>query len=97
MVLLKPHQICTVLLQGYYMPPIKTVVQADDVHTSDFLVIHPHGPDRGDIEKKTKAADMTITPIELNRKPMYHSVRTTQKYHFVARVHIYDQIQPQMF
>jgi hypothetical protein len=79
MVLLKQHQIGAALLEGYYMPPIKTVVEADDVHTSDFLVIHPHGPDREDIEKKTKVADMTITPIELNRKPMYHNVRSTQK------------------
>ncbi len=88
MVLLKQHQTGTVLLEGYHMPPIKTVVEADDVHTSDFLVIRPHGPDRGDIEKKTKVADMTITPIELNRKPMYHSVCSTQKYRFVARIQI---------
>jgi len=52
---LKQHQIGMVLLEGYYMPPIKTVVEANDVYTSDFLVIRLHGPDRGDIEKKTNS------------------------------------------
>lgn len=51
---LQQHQIGMVLLEGYYMPPIKTVVADHDVHTSDFLVLRLHGPDRKEIEAKTK-------------------------------------------
>jgi uncharacterized protein YecE (DUF72 family) len=51
---LKQHRIGMVLLEGYYMPPIQTVAAANDVHTSDFLVIRLHGPDRKEIEAKTK-------------------------------------------
>ena len=54
-----------VLLEGYYMPPIKSVAEANDVHTSNFLVIRLHGPDRGDIEKKTKGIwDGIVLPKE---------------------------------
>jgi uncharacterized protein YecE (DUF72 family) len=51
---LKQYQIGMVLLEGYYMPSIKSVVSAHDVHTSDFLVIRLHGPDRKEIETITK-------------------------------------------
>jgi len=51
---LKQRQIGMVLLEGYYMPPIKTVVEANDVYASNFLVIRLHGPDRKEIETKTK-------------------------------------------
>ena len=51
---LKQYNIGTVLLEGYYMPPIDKVVADNDVYTSDFLVIRLHGPDREDIEAKTK-------------------------------------------
>jgi uncharacterized protein YecE (DUF72 family) len=51
---LKQHRIGMVLLEGYYMPPIKDVAAANDVHTSSFLVIRLHGPGREDIEAKTK-------------------------------------------
>lgn len=52
---MKQHQIGAVLLEGYYMPPIKSVAESNDIYTSDFLVIRLHGPDRGDIEKKTNS------------------------------------------
>ncbi len=51
---LKQHKLGMVLLEGYYMPPIKRVVAANDVHTSDCLVIRLHGPDRKEIETRTK-------------------------------------------
>ena len=51
---LKEHQIGMVLLEGYYMPPIKDVTKAHDVHTAESLVIRLHGPDRKEIEAQTK-------------------------------------------
>ena len=51
---LKEHRIGTVLMDGYYMPPVGEVVADHNVYTSDFLVLRLHGPGRQDIEKKTK-------------------------------------------
>jgi len=42
-----------VYLDGYYMPPIRTVFDAHKPRTAAFNVIRLHGGDRADIEKET--------------------------------------------
>jgi len=53
---LKEKNLGCVLLDGYYMPPIGEIVDAFQVHTSNFSVIRLHGPDRSGIEAKTKGS-----------------------------------------
>ena len=51
---LKARGLTTVLLEGYYMPPIAEVAGKFDIATGDGLVLRLHGPDRSKIEQKTQ-------------------------------------------
>ena len=54
---LKEHRLYPVLLQGYYMPSILQVFSRleDAISNHDLLVIRLHGPDRSQIEKKSRS------------------------------------------
>jgi len=53
---LNEHRISPVFLQGYWMPKVTEVFQRfrSSILKQQRAVIRLHGPDRGDIEKKTK-------------------------------------------
>jgi len=50
---LKDMRLCTVFLQGYYMPSIVEVYRKFSAHLHDTIVIRLHGPGRSDIEKRS--------------------------------------------
>jgi uncharacterized protein YecE (DUF72 family) len=50
---LREHNLGSVLLDGYYMPPIGEVAGKFDTCCSDFTVVRLHGPDRKAIEDQT--------------------------------------------
>jgi len=51
---LKERGLSTVLLEGYYMPPVADVAGKFDIATGQWLILRLHGPDRSKIEKQTK-------------------------------------------
>jgi len=60
---LKDRGVGTVLLDGYHMPPLDKVTDAQDAVTAPFSVIRLHGPDRYGIEKRTgKVWDTIVEP-----------------------------------
>ena len=52
--LLKEKNLSTVLLEGYYMPPIGEIAAKFDIGTGDTIILRLHGPDRAKIEDQTK-------------------------------------------
>ncbi|NQV35109.1 MAG: DUF72 domain-containing protein, partial [Phycisphaeraceae bacterium] len=66
---LKNRKVGCVLLDGYYMPPIRDIAREFDIHTGKYLVIRLHGPDRSKIEKQTKGLWNDIV------KPKDHSLQ----------------------
>lgn len=50
--LLRKHNVGTVLLDGYFMPPVRKVFEQFDTATSAFSILRLHGPDRSGIEKR---------------------------------------------
>jgi uncharacterized protein YecE (DUF72 family) len=51
--LLRKHRVGNVLLEGYFMPPVRRVFEQFDTATADFSILRLHGPDRSGIEKRT--------------------------------------------
>jgi uncharacterized protein YecE (DUF72 family) len=51
---LKAHNLGHVFLQGYYMPPVWEIFDHFKEQLVHFSVIRLHGPDRSDIEKKSR-------------------------------------------
>ncbi len=51
---LKRNNIAMVFLQGYYMPPVWNVFNEFKEYQTSTTIIRLHGPDRLDIEKKTR-------------------------------------------
>jgi uncharacterized protein YecE (DUF72 family) len=47
------NNLIAVLLEGYYMPPVKEVFKEFKDYIEDTVVIRLHGPDRSGIEKAT--------------------------------------------
>ncbi|MBN1818096.1 MAG: DUF72 domain-containing protein, partial [Sedimentisphaerales bacterium] len=47
---LQEHQLSTVLIEGYYMPPMSEVASQYDISTGKSTVIRLMGPDRAEIE-----------------------------------------------
>ncbi len=52
---LKKHKIGFVLLDGYFMPPIRDVAEKFDVATADYSVIRLQGTERQEMEERTGA------------------------------------------
>ena len=52
--LLRKYGIGVVLLDGYYLPPVRHVFETFDTATANFSVVRLHGPDRAGIEKRTR-------------------------------------------
>ena len=50
---LRRNKLVMVFLQGYYMPPVKSVFREFKDYINETVVIRLHGPDRSGIEKKT--------------------------------------------
>jgi uncharacterized protein YecE (DUF72 family) len=53
---LSDHQLGFVLLDGYYMPPIKEVIRAHNINTASYTVMRLQGKDRQEMEAKTDEA-----------------------------------------
>jgi len=51
---LNDHRLSHVFLQGYYMPSLIQMYSSYGSQIQDTVVIRLHGPDRGDIEEKSK-------------------------------------------
>ena len=50
---IKRNKLAMVFLQGYYMPPVKTVFNEFKDYVKGTSIIRLHGPDRSGIEEKT--------------------------------------------
>ncbi len=51
--LLRSRGVALVLVEGYYMPPIREVADRLDIHTASFAMPRLLGPDRAKIEERT--------------------------------------------
>jgi uncharacterized protein YecE (DUF72 family) len=51
---IEKNKLVFVFLEGYFMPDITTTYEKFGSYIKDKVVIRLHGPDRADIEKKTK-------------------------------------------
>ena len=57
------HDLAHVFLQGYYMPPIADIYVNFWSYIQNYTVVRLHGPDRSDIEAKSKGIwDSIIEP-----------------------------------
>jgi len=73
---LKERGLSTVLLEGYYMPPIAETAATFDIATGDRLVLRLHGPDRSKIEQQTKGVwNKIVAPQDKSLAAAAHIVR----------------------
>jgi len=50
---IQKNNLVTVLLEGYFMPPVKEIFKQFKDYIEDTVIIRLHGPDRAGMEKKT--------------------------------------------
>ncbi len=61
--------IIPVLLEGYYMPPVRQIVEAQSPHIRKSVVLRLHGPDREGMEERSgKKWDRIVVPRDAELK-----------------------------
>jgi uncharacterized protein YecE (DUF72 family) len=69
--LLKRFKVAHVFLEGYYMPPISTVIRSQDSLTAKHTVVRLHGPDREGIAQR---AGGVWDRIRIDRSPALETI-----------------------